>query len=67
MNFLLELASEEIPARMQAAAAEHLRTRFVDGLKAAGLTHGEVVADATPRRLWLIAHDVADASAAASE
>ena len=67
MNFLLELASEEIPARMQAAAAEQLRTRFVDGLKAAGLAHGEVVADATPRRLWLIAHDVAAASTAASE
>jgi glycyl-tRNA synthetase beta chain len=67
VKFLLELASEEIPARMQAAAAEQLRTRFVDGLKAAGLTHGAVVADVTPRRLWLIAQDVAAASAAASE
>ncbi|PZN93921.1 MAG: glycine--tRNA ligase subunit beta [Alphaproteobacteria bacterium] len=66
-DFLLELASEEIPARMQAAAAEQLRTRLIDGLKAAGLAHGEVIADATPRRLWLIAHDVAAASAAASE
>lgn len=67
MKFLLELASEEIPARMQAAAAEQLRIRFEAGLKAAGLAHGEVVADVTPRRLWLIAHDVAAASAAASE
>ena len=66
-DFLLELASEEIPARMQAAAAEQLRTRFVDGLKAAGLAHGEVVADVTPRRLWLIARDVASASAATRE
>ncbi|WP_426164997.1 glycine--tRNA ligase subunit beta [Sandarakinorhabdus sp. DWP1-3-1] len=66
-DFLLELASEEIPARMQAAAAEQLRTRLIDGLKAAGLAHGEVTADATPRRLWLIAHDVAAASAASSE
>ncbi len=66
-HFLLELASEEIPARMQAAAAEQLRTRFVDGCKAAGLAHGAVIADASPRRLWLIAHDVAEASAAASE
>ena len=32
-DFLLELASEEIPARMQAAAAEQLRTRVTDGLK----------------------------------
>ncbi len=67
MNFLLEIASEEIPARMQAAAAEQLRTRFIDGLKAAGLAHGDVVADSTPRRLWLIADDVAAASAAQSE
>jgi glycyl-tRNA synthetase beta chain len=67
VKFLLEIASEEIPARMQAAAADQLRTRFVDGLKAAGLAHGDVVADATPRRLWLIADDVAPASAAQSE
>ncbi len=66
-DFLLELASEEIPARMQAAAAEQLRTRFIDGCKAAGLAHGAVTADATPRRLWLIARDVAAASAAATE
>jgi glycyl-tRNA synthetase beta chain len=67
VKFLLELSSEEIPARMQAAAAEQLRSRFVDGLKAAGLAHGEVVADATPRRLWLVADDVAAASAASVE
>ncbi|MEY2883721.1 MAG: hypothetical protein RL490_1445 [Pseudomonadota bacterium] len=66
-DFLLELASEEIPARMQAAAAEQLRTRFVEGCKAAGLAHGDVIADATPRRLWLIARDVAAASAATRE
>ncbi len=67
MNFLLELTSEEIPARMQAAAAEQLARRFVDGLQAAGLAHGAVTADATPRRLWLRAADVAAASAASSE
>jgi glycyl-tRNA synthetase beta chain len=67
MNFLLELASEEIPARMQAAAAEQLAKRFTDALKAAGLAHGAVTADATPRRLWLRAADVAAASAASSE
>lgn len=66
-RFLLELLSEEIPARMQAAAAEQLRTRFVDALKAAGLAHGAVTADATPRRLWLIAEDVAAASAGSAE
>nr|WP_310523779.1 glycine--tRNA ligase subunit beta [Polymorphobacter sp.] len=67
MKSLLELASEEIPARMQVAAADQLRTRFVEGLKAAGLAHGAVVADATPRRLWLIADGVAAASAASRE
>ncbi len=67
VTFLLELLSEEIPARMQAAAAEQLRTRFLDACKAAALPVGAVVADATPRRLWLIAEDVAAASAAASE
>lgn len=67
MKFLLELQSEEIPARMQAAAAEQLSTRFVDALKAAGLAHGTVTADATPRRLWLIADDVAPASEGSAE
>ena len=67
MKFLLELQSEEIPARMQAAAADQLRTRFVDALKAAGLAHGNVTADATPRRLWLIVDDVAAASEGSAE
>ena len=67
MKFLLELHSEEIPARMQAAAADQLRTRFVDALKAAGLAHGIVTADATPRRLWLIADEVAAASEGSAE
>jgi glycyl-tRNA synthetase beta chain len=67
VTFLLEILSEEIPARMQAAAAEQLRNRFIDALKAAGLAHGPVTADATPRRLWLIADDVAAASAGSAE
>jgi glycyl-tRNA synthetase beta chain len=67
VKFLLELASEEIPARMQTAAAEQLKTRFVEAMKAAGLAHGPVTADATPRRLWLIADDVAAASAGSAE
>ncbi len=67
MKFLLELQSEEIPARMQAAAAEQLKTRFVEAMKAAGLAHGTVTADATPRRLWLLADAVAAASAGSAE
>lgn len=67
MKFLLELQSEEIPARMQAAAAEQLKSRFAEAMKAAGLAHGPVTADATPRRLWLLADDVAAASAGSAE
>ncbi|GGI69316.1 glycine--tRNA ligase beta subunit [Polymorphobacter multimanifer] len=66
-RFLLEIGSEEIPARMQAAAAAQLAKRFTEACAAAGLAHGHVSADATPRRLWLIADSLADASAATSE
>jgi glycyl-tRNA synthetase beta chain len=66
-QFLLEIGSEEIPARMQQAAAAQLAKRFTDACAAAGLTHGAVHADATPRRLWLLADDVAPASAATAE
>ncbi len=66
-RFLLEIGSEEIPARMQPAAAVQLAKRFTDACAAAGLTHGHVSADATPRRLWLIADTVAAASAATAE
>lgn len=52
-DFLLELLSEEIPARMQAEAAEQLRARFVALLSAAGLSAEGVAADVTPRRLVL--------------
>ena len=66
-QFLLEIGSEEIPARMQAAAAAQLAKRFTEACAAAGLRHGTVTADATPRRLWLLAEDMAPASAATAE
>lgn len=53
-EFLLELLSEEIPARMQARAAEDLKRLVGDGLKAAGLTFTDARAFATPRRLALV-------------
>ena len=40
-ELLLELFSEEIPARMQARAADDLRRLMLDGLKAQGLAAGE--------------------------
>ncbi|BDW97107.1 glycine--tRNA ligase beta subunit [Thalassospira tepidiphila] len=53
-ELLLELFSEEIPARMQARAAEDLTKLVTDGLKAADLGFDKVEALVTPRRLTLI-------------
>lgn len=53
-DLLLELFSEEIPARMQGKAAEDLRKGVTDGLVAAGLTYDSARAFATPRRLTLV-------------
>ena len=52
-DILIELFSEEIPARMQARAAEDLRRLMTDGLVEAGLTYGHARAYSTPRRLTL--------------
>ncbi len=61
-DFVLELLTEEIPARMQMAAAEQLRTRFAAGVAAFGLATGAVESAVTPRRLVLMVRDVAAAS-----
>ena len=50
-ELLLELFSEEIPARMQAKAAEDLRAMVTTALVDAGLTYEGAQAHATPRRL----------------
>ena len=52
-ELLIELFSEEIPARMQAKAAEDLRSLITNGLVEAGLTYEGAQAHATPRRLVL--------------
>ncbi len=52
-DLLIELFSEEIPARMQARAAEDLRRLMTDGLVEAGLTYASAASFATPRRLAL--------------
>ena len=57
-ELLLELFSEEIPARMQGRAAEDLQRLVTDGLKAQGLEAGEAKAFATPRRLTLVVEGV---------
>jgi glycyl-tRNA synthetase beta chain len=66
-DFLLELRSEEIPARMQDKAREDLARLFVAELEKAGLKSGEIVTYATPRRLALIARDLPAETAAVSE
>ncbi|MEN3950844.1 glycine--tRNA ligase subunit beta [Iodidimonas sp. SYSU 1G8] len=53
-EFLLELLSEEIPARMQARAAEDLKRLVTEKLKAAGLSWTRADAFVTPRRLALV-------------
>ena len=57
-DLLIELFSEEIPARMQRRASEDLRDRVTGGLREAGLTFGEAHAYATPRRLALAVEGV---------
>ena len=57
-DLLLELFSEEIPARMQARAAEDLRKAVTDRLVAAGLVYEGAKAFVTPRRLALSVHGV---------
>jgi glycyl-tRNA synthetase beta chain len=52
-DFLLELFSEEIPARMQARAAEDLRKLVTEALVGAGLLYEGAKAFVTPRRLAL--------------
>ncbi len=52
-ELLLELFSEEIPARMQKKAADDLKKMITDGLVAAGLHYEAAIAHATPRRLVL--------------
>jgi len=54
-DFLLELRSEEIPARMQAGARAELEKLFRREMDAAGVSMGEITVWSTPRRLALIA------------
>ena len=52
-DLLIELLSEEIPARMQPRARADLRRLVTDGLVEAGLTYADARAHSTPRRLAL--------------
>ena len=58
-ELLLELFSEEIPARMQDRAAADLKRLVCDGLTKAGLSYDNAEAYATPRRLALVVDGLA--------
>lgn len=66
-ELLLEILSEEIPARMQIRAAEDLTRLVVDGLVAGGLPAPKARSFVTPRRLVLVLEDVPLATAAVTE
>lgn len=69
-DFLLELRSEEIPARMQDKAAKNLAEALANALKAAGVAYGDQYAPeyyVTPRRLVVIVRDIAIESESVTE
>ncbi len=66
-DFLLELRSEEIPARMQAKACDDLTRLFGAELAKAGLKASALETYATPRRLALIVRGLPLETAAVSE
>ena len=57
-DLLIELFSEEIPARMQGKAASDLQKLVTDGLVEAGWTYKSAAAFSTPRRLTLSVEDL---------
>jgi glycyl-tRNA synthetase beta chain len=61
-DLLIELFSEEIPARMQSKAADDLKSRVTNGLVEAGLTYAGAAAFSTPRRLVLRVDGLTDRS-----
>lgn len=66
-DFLLELLSEEIPARMQAKARADLERLFAEQMADAGLQADDIIVYSTPRRLALIAKGLPEQTAAVSE
>jgi glycyl-tRNA synthetase beta chain len=66
-DFLLELLSEEIPARMQGRAREDLARLFAAEIAVAALKASSIETFATPRRIVLIARDLPAETQAVSE
>lgn len=66
-DLLIELFSEEVPADLQAQAAENLKKLMTDGMVDAGLTYASAAAFHTPRRLTLAVEGLLDASPTVQE
>jgi glycyl-tRNA synthetase beta chain len=66
-EFLLEILSEDIPARMQVQAADDLKRLITDSLTSAGLSFTTAVAHSTPRRLVLVVEGLPESSPDRSE
>ncbi|MEI4486014.1 glycine--tRNA ligase subunit beta [Frigidibacter sp. MR17.14] len=66
-DLLIELFSEEIPARMQPRAREDLKALVTQGLVDAGLTYASAAAFSTPRRLTLTVEGLSARSMAVRE
>jgi len=66
-EFLLEILSEDIPARMQVQAADDMKRLVTEHLTGVGLTFGSAVAHSTPRRLVLVIDGLPEKSPDRSE
>ena len=66
-DLLIELFSEEIPAGLQAPAAENLKKLMTNGMVEAGLNYASIAAFHTPRRLTLAVEGLLDASPTVQE
>src|SRR5277367_3687247 len=66
-EFLLEILSEDIPARMQVQAADDLKRLVTESLTEAGLTFESAAAHSTPRRLVLVVEGLPETSPDRSE
>ena len=66
-DLFIELFSEEIPAGLQAPAAENLKKLMTNGMVEAGLTYASAAAFHTPRRLTLAVAGLSEASPTVQE
>ncbi|MCY4306483.1 MAG: glycine--tRNA ligase subunit beta [Aestuariivita sp.] len=66
-ELLIELLSEEIPARLQRRAAEDFKNGMIAGFSEAGLTFDRAEVNYTPRRLVLVVHGLSEQSLSVTE